>query len=122
MPKILIVDDSAFARTTLRRILKDAGYEVHEAASGLEALELMPGLNPDLVTLDLLMPEMEGGELIGHLRQIDRLTPLIVISADIQTATRDEVLAAGATAYLNKPVKDEELLALIVRLLASRGS
>lgn len=118
MKKILIIDDSGFARATLRRILQKAGYEVHEASSGLEALELLPSLKPDLVTLDLLMPEMEGRELIGHLHKLCRDCPMVVISADIQSFTHQEMIEAGAAGFLNKPVVEQDLLALVQKLCA----
>lgn len=122
MKKILIVDDSAFARATLRQMLRGAGYEVIEANSGLQALEMMADVQPDLVTLDLLMPVMEGGELLGHMLKLGQGCPFVVISADIQTITRNELIAAGAAGFLNKPVKEEELLALLQKLLPSDES
>lgn len=119
MKKILIVDDSAFARATVKQILRNAGYEVFEASSGFEALELMPVIKPDLVTLDLLMPGMEGDELLGHMQKMGQECPFVVITADIQTLTQRDLLDAGANGFLNKPVKEEELLALIHKLFSS---
>jgi CheY-like chemotaxis protein len=117
MKKVLIVDDSAFARATLRKLLQQAGYEVCEAGGGLEALELMTECRPDLVTMDLLMPGMEGEELLAHLLKLNPACPFVIISADIQTTTREALLAAGAAAFLNKPVREAELLALLEKLL-----
>jgi two-component system, chemotaxis family, chemotaxis protein CheY len=117
MKKILVVDDSAFTRATLRKMLENAGHEVHEASSGLEALELMPALQPDLVTVDLLMPEMKGDELLTHMRQISQQCPVVVITADIQTNTRGNLLKAGAAGFITKPVKEPELLETVTRLL-----
>lgn len=119
MKKILIVDDSAFARATLKHILHNAGYEVHEASSGFEALELLPVIKPDLVTFDLLMPGMEGDELLGHMQKLGQKCPFVVITADIQTITQSDLLKAGANGFLNKPVKEEELLALMDKLFSS---
>lgn len=121
MKKILIVDDSAFARTTLRVMLQNAGYTVIEASSGYEALELVPIHKPDLVTIDLLMPGMEGNELVGHLRKLCQECPLVVISADIQTLTRHELLSAGAVGYLNKPVNESDLLKLLESIFTPKG-
>lgn len=120
MYKILIVDDSAFARATLRKMLRDAGYEVDEASSGFEALELMPTIQPDLVTMDLLMPGMEGEELLGHMQKLAANCPFVVISADAQAVTRQALLAAGAAGFLNKPVTEADLLPLMHSLLEQR--
>lgn len=117
MKKILVVDDSAFARATLRQTLKGAGYEVYEASSGLEAIEMMPTLQPDLVTLDLLMPEMRGDELLGYLRRVSEHCPLLIVTADVQTMTRNDMLAAGASGFVTKPFRQEDLLQEIERLL-----
>jgi two-component system chemotaxis response regulator CheY len=118
MAHILIIDDSAFARSLLKNNLVAAGHTVTEASSGLEALELVRTLQPEIITIDLLMPGMEGLELLGHLRRVNPKFRIIVISADIQTTTREELLSAGADAFLNKPVDTPALLQTIERLLA----
>jgi len=117
MKKILVVDDSSFARATLRRMLERAGYEVFEASSGFEALELMPVVKPNLVTMDLLMPGMEGEELLSHLLKLCADCPFVVISADIQNTTQKLILDAGAAGFINKPVEEKALLDLIHKLL-----
>lgn len=117
MKKILVVDDSSFARATLRRMLERAGYEVFEASSGFEALELMHVVKPNLVTMDLLMPGMEGEELLSHLLKLCADCPFVVISADIQNTTQKLILDAGAAGFINKPVEEKALLDLIHKLL-----
>lgn len=117
MKKILVVDDSAFARSTLKEVLERAGYEVREASNGYEALEMIPSYKPDLVTFDLLMPDMQGNELLANLQQMIAETPKLVVSADIQMITRKELLDAGASGFLNKPVNEVELLAKVADLL-----
>jgi two-component system, chemotaxis family, chemotaxis protein CheY len=116
MPNILIVDDSTFARSNIHRIFSDAGYQVMEAASGQSALELVETQYPNLVTLDLLMPGMSGLETLLKLCTKVPDTKNIVISANIQSATRDELIAAGADAFLNKPVSRTELLSVAAKL------
>jgi CheY-like chemotaxis protein len=116
MPSILIVDDSTFARANIHRALGDAGYQITEAASGQLAIDAARLQAPDLVTLDLLMPGMSGLETLKELRTICPQTKVMVISADIQTSTRDELIAAGAQAFLNKPVSRAELLTLAAQL------
>jgi CheY-like chemotaxis protein len=110
MAKILIVDDSSYARTLVKRMLEKEGHEVCEASSGMDALEQLPTCQPDLVTMDLLMPGMEGLELIGHLKSMQPDLKIIVITADIQDETRRELMDAGADAFLNKPVSPEVLV------------
>lgn len=117
MKKILVVDDSAFARAILAQMLRRAGYEVFEASGGLQALEMMGEVQPDLVTLDLLMPSMEGDELLGHMLRLGHGCPFVIISANIRTIIHDELIAAGAAGFLSKPVKEEDLFALLLRLL-----
>ncbi len=120
MAKILIVDDSSYARTLVRRTLEKEGHVVCEASSGMDALEQLPTCQPDLVTMDLLMPGMEGLELIGHFKSMQPDLKVIVITADIQDETRKELMDAGADAFLNKPVAPE-MLANAVRSLLSQG-
>jgi CheY-like chemotaxis protein len=117
MTQILIVDDSSFARSKLRRSLDEAGYEVVEAAGGAQAVEMVKENVPDLVTLDLLMPGMSGLETLQHIREIAPDLKVIIVTADIQTETQEELLAAGANGFLNKPVVVENLLDTIKNLL-----
>lgn len=117
MAKILIVDDSAYARHTLKNTLEKGGYEVVEASNGMEAIKQIPLENPDLVTLDLLMPGMQGQELLQHIKTSYPKLKVIIVTADIQEDTRRELIAAGADEFINKPVSSEALLAAVARLL-----
>lgn len=117
MAKIMIVDDSSYARTLLKRALEKVGHVVCEASSGMDALEQLPTCQPDLVTMDLLMPGMEGLELIGHLKSMQPSLKVIVITADIQDETRKELIQAGADAFLNKPVSPDVLVNTVSSLL-----
>src|SRR5918998_5109166 len=101
--KIMVVDDSALSRRTLRRILEGAGYSVVEAEEGMAALELYFIEKPDLVLLDLVMKGMYGLDVLAKLREMDAGARVIVASADIQTSTRAMVEEAGATDFINKP-------------------
>ncbi len=121
MAHILIVDDSAFARATLRQKLTESGHVVSEAASGVEALEMLATQHFDLVTMDLLMPEMEGSELLQNIRKLSSSMPVVVITADIQTQTREELIARGASAFINKPVNFDILLETVNHLLAAKA-
>jgi two-component system chemotaxis response regulator CheY len=102
--KVLIVDDSSFARLNLRRAVEKAGHTVLEAASGASAIEMVQKEPVDIITLDLLMPGMPGAEALTLLKQACPQARVIIITADVQTPTRNALLEAGADAFLNKPV------------------
>jgi two-component system chemotaxis response regulator CheY len=108
--RLLIVDDSGFARRLLRRILEDGGYDVEEAAGGDEALAKYDATKPDAVLLDIVMGEVSGLEVLQKLRRKDPKAIVIMATADIQEATRTEALAAGAAGFVNKPFKPEEVV------------
>ena len=113
MTRILVVDDSNFARRTLRQTLERAGHTVIEASSGLGALESFFLEQPELVLLDLTMEDMGGVEVLEQLREAGATVPVIVISADIQPTTEKIVRDAGATEFVGKPVISENLLRAI---------
>src|SRR5687768_6644705 len=112
-PKILIVDDSALSRRTLRRILESAGYEVVEADDGMTALEVYFLEKPDLVLLDLVMKGMYGLDVLVKLREMDPKALVVVASADIQGSTRTMVDEAGALGFINKPFVAEQVIAAV---------
>ena len=116
--KILIVDDSALSRRTLRRILETAGYEVVEANDGMTALELYFLEKPSLVLLDLVMKGMYGLDVLVKLREMDPKALVVVASADIQSSTRKMVDEAGALAFINKPFVSEQVIAAVEAALA----
>ncbi|HWT03099.1 MAG TPA: response regulator [Pyrinomonadaceae bacterium] len=116
--KILVIDDSALSRRTLRRVLETAGYDVVEADEGMAALELYFLEKPDLVFLDLVMKGMYGLEVLEKLREMDRDARVVVASADIQSSTRGMVEAAGALAFITKPFVAEQVLAAVSAALA----
>lgn len=116
--KILIVDDSALSRRTLRRIVESAGYDVVEADDGMSALELYFLEKPQLVLLDLVMKGMYGLDVLVKLREMDPKAMVIVASADIQSSTRTMVAEAGALAFVNKPFVSEQVIAAVETALA----
>ena len=116
--KILIVDDSALSRRTLRRILETGGYEVVEADDGMTALETYFLEKPSLVLLDLVMKGMYGLDVLVKLREMDPKAMVVVASADIQSSTRMMVDEAGARAFINKPFVSEQVLAAVETALA----
>jgi twitching motility two-component system response regulator PilH len=113
MARILIVDDSLFQRRIISAPLKSEGYEVIEAVNGRDGLVKRETQKPDLILLDILMPEMDGFEVLKELQAKNNTIPIIMLTSDVQNTTRDECLLLGAKAFVNKPVKAEELLPVI---------
>ena len=111
--KVLIVDDSALARRTVRQALEELGHTVEEASDGAQALERYYINKPELVILDMVMNGMYGLEVLAKIREMDKDALVIVATADIQTTTADQVRAAGAKGILNKPVNRRQLSATI---------
>src|SRR5215204_2574782 len=98
------------SRRMLRRIVESAGYEVVEAGEGAAGIEQYFLEKPDLVFLDLTMKDMYGLDVLEKLRQLDPEARVIIASADIQDSTREMVSAAGANAFINKPLSPEKVL------------
>ena len=115
--KVLLVDDSGLARRSTRRVLENAGYTVVEADDGLSALEQFAVEKPDIVMLDLVMKGMYGLEVLAKLRELDPAVRVIVMTADIQTSSRDMVQLAGASAFINKPASPAAVLETVQRVL-----
>jgi len=113
--KVLLVDDSALARRSTRKILEGAGYQVVEAEDGMAAIEQYFVEKPDVVLLDLVMKGMYGLEVLAKLREMDPQASVVVLSADIQTSSREMVQAAGAAGFLNKPADAQQMLDVVAR-------
>jgi two-component system chemotaxis response regulator CheY len=111
--KVLIVDDSSLARRSTRRILEDAGHQIVEAQDGLAALELYFTEKPQLTILDVTMRDMDGIEVLTRLRELDSRALAIVVTADVQTSTRQMAEEAGAVGFVMKPVLPAVLLAAV---------
>ena len=108
--RILIVDDEKAIRRTLRASLASRGYIVTEAATGTEALEKSVSSHPDVIILDLGLPDIDGIEVIGEIRKRAK-TPIIILSVRDEIADKVAALDAGADDYLTKPFSITELLA-----------
>ena len=115
--KILVVDDSGLARRTLRRLLEEMGHSVEEAADGAQAIERYFLGRHDLVILDMVMEGMYGLEVLMKFKQLNPDVRVIVVTADIQTSTKAETRAAGASALINKPIAPEELTRVVNSVL-----
>lgn len=121
MTRILVVDDAAFSRRMICKFLKADGYEILEASNGWEGLELVKLHPPDCVLTDLLMPELNGFDFIKMLQEQGFNIPTIIISADIQEASRDQGYELGAVSFLNKPPKEAELRNAVRQVIGSKG-
>ncbi|MAG36271.1 MAG: two-component system response regulator [Dehalococcoidia bacterium] len=119
MKKVLVVDDHLSLRLLVATILDNPDYEVLEARDGHEALALALTHRPDLVLLDVMMPEMNGLEVCRTIKSDPRLAGTKVVMLTAKARPRDEGagIAAGADAYLTKPFKPRELQALVEQLL-----
>jgi len=118
--KILLVDDSALARRSMREILEPAGYDVVDATEGMSALEKYFLEKPDLVLLDLVMRDMNGFEVLARLREMDPAARVVVISADVQTSSHEMAAAAGARAFVTKPVNRASVLRTVAEALEAQ--
>ncbi len=117
---ILAVDDSSSIRQLLRSILSQSGYRVIEAVDGRDGLGKLAAEHADLIITDLHMPFMDGIGLINEVRKNPayRFLPIIILTTEHQTTMKQAGVAAGATAWLTKPFKQEELLRIISKVMS----
>jgi DNA-binding response OmpR family regulator len=113
---VLVVDDEADIRVMVRHLLLRAGYDVAEAANGREAVRLFHDRRPDLVVLDVAMPELDGWATLERIRDVSD-APVLMLTARAGDADKVRGLRAGADDYLTKPFAREELLARVEALL-----
>lgn len=112
--RILIVDDSFYMRTMLKNMLTDAGYEVvGEAANGQQAVEMAANTKPDLITLDVILPDNTGLDVLKSIRQNDPDVKVVMCSAVGQEVIVNEALESGASAYIVKPFSEEKVLEIV---------
>ena len=113
---ILVVDDTAAMRTLLRDYLTEQGFRVETAADGRQALGLARTVQPDLVLLDVMMPELDGLDFLRHFRR-ERETPVILLTAKVEETDKVIGLELGADDYVTKPFGMHELVARIRAVL-----
>ncbi len=116
--RILVVDDSAFTRRMIIRMLELGGHEVLQAENGKAALTAIEDHRPDCVSLDLLMPVMDGIDVLRAIRSRGSTLPVIVVSVDIQADVRAECQALGVSAFLGKPPRIKEITACVEKIRA----
>ena len=108
--RILVVDDAAFMRMVLKKAIEDAGYTVvGEAENGLKAIEKYKELNPDIVTMDITMPEMDGISAVKAIREIDPSAKIVMCSAMGQQAMVIDAIQAGAKDFIVKPFQNDRV-------------
>ncbi len=121
MGRFMIVDDSVFQRRNLGLFVKQLGSEVVcEASNGREAIELYPAVNPDLVLMDLVMPEMEGIDALEQLLELDRNAKIIVVSSLGYSEVVDRALSLGARQFITKPVNFNESADMVRAVLEEK--
>ena len=118
MAKILIVDDAAFMRMMIKDILIKEGYDVvGEAENGAQAVEKYKELNPDLVTMDITMPEMDGISAVKEIMKINKGAKVVMCSAMGQQAMVIDAIQAGAKDFIVKPFQPDRVIEAISKVL-----
>ena len=116
---VLIVDDAVFMRNILRAIIKDKGYTViAEAASGIEAMRILHDQNPDIGVLDIILPDVNGLDLLDSILNVRPKAKVVICSSIGQEATIKKALDHGAKAFIQKPFTPEKVLAALENLEA----
>ena len=123
VPLIMVVDDSLTVRKVTSRMLARAGYDVATAKDGVDALEQLGQVIPDVMLLDVEMPRMDGFELTRQIRRDPKLQklPILMITSRTAEKHRDHALELGVNAYFGKPFQEEELLAQISQFIDKPG-
>jgi CheY-like chemotaxis protein len=119
MARILVVDDSIFARLKICNILKSLGHETLEAVDGRDGLQKALTEQPDCICTDLLMPELDGIGFLEALREAGLDLPVVVLTADIQETKRLQCLELGAADFIHKPPHAGELSKVMEKVLNS---
>ena len=119
--RVLVVDDEIEVRQLLQEFLSGCGYDVLVAATGQEALDALDAQRPDLVLLDVSMPEMDGVEALRHIVTVDPPVPVIMVTANADISLTSKLLAMGAVDYIPKPFDLDYLeQAVSIQLASSR--
>lgn len=119
MARVLVVDDAAFMRVRAARVLQEAGHAVVEAENGHEALKLYAECRPDVVLMDITMPDMDGLAALKEIRKLDPDARVAMVTAMGQQAIVMEALKAGAKDFVLKPFQAERVLSSLRKLLAA---
>ncbi len=119
--RVLIVDDAIFMRNMIKDIFAGSGFEVvGEASNGVEAVDKYQQLKPDLTTMDIVMPFKSGIEATREIVQLDRNAVIVMCSALGQESLVMEAIEAGASDFIVKPFKADDVLAVVKKVLGKR--
>lgn len=122
-PKVLYIEDNPDNRMLVKRILEAEGYQVIGAEDGIVGLRLAQEVQPDVILVDINLPEIDGYEVTGRLRALEGMAevPIIALTANVMKGDREKTLAAGCSGYIQKPV-DVDLLPVQLALFLGRHS
>ena len=118
---IVIIDDSNFQRKIITKFVKAEGHETFEGANGKIGLELIATHKPDTILCDLVMPEVDGFEVLRTLQEQGSKIPVIILTADIQAPVREQCMQLGATKFLNKPFNQSQMREALDEILGAEG-
>lgn len=117
MPRVMIVDDAAFMRVSIRNILTKNGFEVAgEAENGAVAVQMYSSLQPDVVTMDITMPEMDGLQALKAIKAMDPKAKIVMVSALGQEAMVRDAVMSGARGFIVKPYKEDTIVETLNKL------
>ncbi len=120
MKKVLVVDDASVVRMMMKKVLKGSGFEVvGEAANGSEALEKYKELKPDVVTMDMVMPEADGIQATRDIVEFDKDAKVVIVSGIDQRELLMKAIDAGASSYIVKPFESDRVIATLNEVLAT---
>jgi len=122
-PKIILcIEDNPENRLLVRRVLEAEGYQVIEADSGVTGLQKAETMAPDLVLMDINLPEIDGYELTHRLKHMPHLAgvPVVAMTANVMKGDREKTLAAGCDGYIQKPIDVDELPLQVARFLQAK--
>ncbi len=122
-PKVLIIEDNEHNIYLLTFILEHNGCEVFQARDGLEGIRLSQKVHPDLILLDIQLPEMDGYAVANRLRSDSTFTdiPIIAVTSHAMVGDREKTIEAGCTSYIEKPINPETFIKEIQKYLPRRG-
>ncbi len=119
MKRVLIVDDAEFMRMAIRMSLEKGGFEiVGEASDGMQAIQKYKECKPDIVTMDITMPEMGGIDSLKIIMQLDPKAKIVMLSAMGQESMVKEAILAGAKSFVIKPFKEDHILNTLNKVLS----
>jgi len=117
MPTVMVVDDAAFMRMRCKKMLVENGFDVVEAANGIEAISVYKESHPDMVLMDITMPDMDGMAALREIKKIDPSAKVAMVTAMGQQALVMEALKIGAMDFVIKPFDQERVLGTIKKAL-----